>query len=251
MKTLGELAKEYARGQLAKADYRRHRTDLIQGIIKGDIEVQDYSFEPPLPPPDEDITEQSGFDPLATTQLSTVPNYGQGDSEKKTPVASAEQRASAPAQKANELLHQKKLMILSGLTLMVLLIVLVLSFILLRSGDETTEIKTEVSSPLVGQQISSADKLISNFLNENKWQQDNLNSFTSSWLALDSESRQNTTDTGRLAQLGNAIYKKILEEKALMSLGDESKSLERQRMLADFATSLGIKDQRIISQVPE
>lgn len=52
----------------------------------------------------------------------------------------------------------------------------------------------------------------------------------------------NSTEFSRLI---NAISKKLLEERALASIGNPETSYEKQRQLVEFAHTIGIRDQRI------
>lgn len=252
MKTLRELAKDHAQGKLKQADYRQCRVDLINGILAGEIEVKDHVFKAPPPPLDEDITEQSGFDPLSTTKMATVPNFNI-DSDITEPDASAASNISKPAKVEPEVKTDKplqnKIIWLLVSTTVVLIIVIVLTILMLRSGlDEAStgaQNETQVQAPPLN---SPTDQLISDFLAANNWQTENLNEFVRKWQQFSHEDRQKAMSSSRLAQLSNTIYKKILAEKALHSLGGSESNEETHMSLIKFAKSIGINDPKIISQ---
>ena len=69
--------------------------------------------------------------------------------------------------------------------------------------------------------------------------------FVGQWQQLSAEERNAAEESIALGQMTNAIYKKLLEERALSALGDESSALEKQRKFVSFAEKLGISDPRI------
>ena len=46
--TLRDLAREYAKGTLDRDSYRRHRTELIDGILAGTVQVSAIEFAAPV-----------------------------------------------------------------------------------------------------------------------------------------------------------------------------------------------------------
>lgn len=48
-----------------------------------------------------------------------------------------------------------------------------------------------------------------------------------------------------LNQLATAIYKQLLEERALSGIGDAEKAVNKQKQLIEFAEQIGINDSRL------
>ena len=72
-KTLRELAKDYARGEIDKDDYRKSRVELITAITAGEVNVKAIDFPPPLMPSGEEaaITETAKRD---KTEIVSTPS---------------------------------------------------------------------------------------------------------------------------------------------------------------------------------
>ncbi len=252
MNTLKELAKDYAQGRLTKADYRQHRVNLIKAILAAEVEVKEYVFQDPTPP-QEDITEQSSFDPLATAKMANVSKYKEGgdDNDITMPDASARLLASEVKIAKTEVKTEQPKSNLTWLyiaTVVVLFIVIALTFLMLRSGFDDSSTNTEAEKQTQTLNILSAsDRLISDFLANANWQSDKLNEFIQSWQQLSDEDRQKTRESTHLSQLSSAIYKKILAEKALMTIGETESAANQQKNLIDFAKAIGIDDPKIIT----
>ena len=63
---LHALAKDYAQGVIDKETYRKARSELIDGILSGEIPVIAYDFPPPIDHEEADATVESVFDVTAT-----------------------------------------------------------------------------------------------------------------------------------------------------------------------------------------
>ncbi len=98
---------------------------------------------------------------------------------------------------------------------------------------------------------TGAQFMISEFLQRNLWGETNLDSFAEKWQEVPENERAFAMNSAEYSRLINAIYKKLLEERALSRIGNPDISYEKQQKLIEFASILGIKDQRIsISEPP-
>jgi len=108
------------------------------------------------------------------------------------------------------------------------------------TADE--ELNTGIS---VIEKSSAGEKLITDFLAQNNWSEENLQQFKSDWLSLTAEAQADGLASPVKGQLANAIYQQLLEERALLGLGDTATVLSRQKTLVNFASDLGINDPRL------
>jgi len=238
MKNLRELAKEFAQGKINQEDYRKQRTALIQGILSGSISVPDREYLAPLPPPsEEDITSQGfDYDPLATTEIA-VTKPGQKN-KKQTPAAT-------PAPPSVPHRHFPVwLFAIASIAVLVLIISVTALFIFTSDDTATsTEPETKAQIPLAGE---AASQLIQIFIQQNNWQPDNLKQFEDNWQKIGPAEQQAAANLPVMNQLKNAIYKQILEERAMIALGDAESARQKQQVLVDFARNIGISDPAIV-----
>lgn len=235
--TLRGLAKDYAKGAIDKDKYRKSRTDLIQGITAGKIEVKPINYIQPLRPSDnsdDDITEgrnRAG----ETTQITSA--------DQASAKPKAEVTPSTPV-KAEKIINKNKsnhvFIIISIVFVLALIIVVVLFYPKPPESNSSANPATEtVRVSTVG------EVLIGKFLNEKDWSDKNLNKFVEAWTALSQEDRDAVTDTNRMQRLKATIYDQFLKGKALASI-DAEKAIEKQQKLIDFANAIGIVDSRLL-----
>ena len=72
-----------------------------------------------------------------------------------------------------------------------------------------------------------------------------MQEFKSAWNSLTAEEQADGLTSPLKGQLTNAIYQQLLEERALLGLGDTETVLSRQNSLVNFASELGINDPRL------
>lgn len=239
--TLRELAKDYAKGVIDKSEYRKSRTDLIQGIVAGEIEVKPINFAEPLRPSDntdEDITQGRDRSGEITQIASSNQATAEPKAEEMSSTTQAESRKVPNKSKSNHVF-----VIISIVFVLALIIAVVLFYPkppetnnTISSGNMTTE---TASISTVG------EVLIGKFLNEKDWSDKNLNEFVASWTALSQEDKDAVTDTNRMQRLKATIYDQFLKGKALASI-DAEKAIEKQQKLIDFANAIGVVDSRLL-----
>jgi len=240
---LGELAKDFAKGTIAKDSYRKSRTELIKGIVAGEIEIKIINYEPPLKPTneiEEAITEGIKRD---KTQI-TLPQ--QTSKAKTSPAVKPELVTTKNKNKKSSLVF-----ILVSIALVLSLIIVVFLFYPKPPNTEMTATSSNTASNIESSLKSSSssnmtgESLIADFLNEKNWSEESLNKFIELWAALSDQERNTTKQSKRMQRMNDSIYKQFLEGKALASI-DSEKALIKQQKLIEFANAIGINDSRLI-----
>lgn len=224
--TLRQLARAYAKGELDKDSYRQARAKLIEGILAGEIPLQENNYLPPL---------------SAETTESTLEHPPSSHTYKKKatdlpPMRSA--RTQTPVHGG------KRKIPLISLSLLGLIIVAALAIYLASSGKDGKPPGGTANAGAVTDN-SAGRTLITAFLQQKSWTEESLDNFVAEWRALPQEDRSAAAGSVELGQLTNAIYKQLLAEEALTGLDNGDDALKKQRRLVEFARSIGIDDQRI------
>ena len=244
MKNLHELAREFAENVIDRNSYRKSRTELIQGICAGKIEVEAREYLAPCEPLPEDTDDTRNN---IITQISreekdtaTVPDYT--SAQKPKPVQRQNTVKSYPSSGNKKL---KKIFL--GTAIIVFLCVITLLFLLLPASNDVppSDINNQVAQPSTGQY------LIIDFIQKKNWTEDNLDLFVTSWQQLSDEERTSVQTSPEMKRLINTIYQQLLDERALLSLGDIENAVANQRILINFADQLGIDDGRLTVLEPE
>lgn len=242
-KTLRALAKEYAEGILDKEGYRQARDAYFRAVLDGTVKVKSIDFRPPVEIQDLDATqEKTSIRPRRHEQEQPVVETV--DNRNKTPKSQPTYHSSA----SPYLLISAVLLIIAAVGV---------SVALLKSSGNTGQpavatnppdesiVVEEKPEPVLSLPASPAETLIENFLRENNWSDSSLQQFKNDWEALtDAEQEQGLSSPMR-AQLINAIHRKLIEERALLGLGDSENVVARQHKLVNFATELEINDPRL------
>ncbi|RKZ47452.1 MAG: hypothetical protein DRQ58_06685, partial [Gammaproteobacteria bacterium] len=105
-------------------------------------------------------------------------------------------------------------------------------------------------------EYNSGQILITDFIQQKNWSQDNMMSFVTSWQQLSDEELTAVQTSPEMKRLTSTIYQQLLDERALLSLGDLSpgdikNAVANQRTLVNFANQLGINDARLTVLEPE
>jgi hypothetical protein len=220
--TLKGLASAYANGLITKENYRRERATYLESVLAGEVS---------LPEPEIDTTTKSG--PITDFNIRRLRRtnynylYNQTSSRKKSTST-------------------KTGLLIAGSAIVVALLIIILIISVNNNSDEfilDSNFSPDISAlnvPPTGAQF-----MISDFLQKNMWGEGNLDSFSEKWQAVPESERAFAMNSVEYSRLINAIYKKLLEERALSRLGNPRLSYEKQQKLIEFASILGIKDQRI------
>lgn len=235
--TLRGLAKDYAKGVIDKDKYRKSRTDLIQGITAGKIEVKPINYIQPLRPSDnsdDDITEGRNRDG-ETTQITSPDQVSAKPKAEVTPSTPVKAKKVTNKNKSNHVF-----IIISIVFVLALIIAVVLFYPKPPETNSSANLATDTA------RVSTVGEvLIGKFLNEKDWSDKNLKKFVESWTALSQEDKNAVIDTNRMQRLKATIYDQFLKGKALESI-DAEKAIEKQQKLFDFANAIGIIDSRLL-----
>jgi len=238
---LRALAKDYANGVIGPQAYRMARNDLIEGILSGRIKVAANDFQAPLNvqriEPEADITSFRG-NPAATSKDASKPLIDKPEARKVTPPAPSTHRG-----------------ILAGIAIIIAcLVILVALYPFTRQTNEVFDTSGQSQIPDTGLQTDSPQSavapgageiLIKQFLQQNDWTDENLQFFINQWQLLSAEEQDAALSSSARTQLANAIHRKLVEEHAMLGLGEVQKSIERQTVLINFAHQTGISDSRL------
>jgi len=265
--SLRALAREFARGNLDRTSYRKQRAELLQGILSGTVKLEEKDFPPPVQPPEpeslddtqrrEDHKTQSGMpaDPEAATP--------------RRPAGAPPAPAAGPGEKGKAAGSGSRTRWMIVSVVVVVLLAVVFGAMMRDNGEEAGDTravasadKGEMESRSQSQAADAAetgggaqtdaattDTLIRDFLERKNWSTESLDAFRSAWESLPRAERLASRESLALGQLTNAIYKQLLEERALSGLVDDDSAVKKQRHLVEFAAALGIDDPRI--RLPE
>ncbi len=229
-KDLHELARKYARKMIDRDSYRKSRSELIKGICAGEIEVKTREYLAPV----KNLPEE-----LAETGQNIVTQFSR--SEKNT---TASEKPGHPPWS----IKQKNILI--GMVVTLLLAVIILATLLLPITDDSAPTQ-KIEIPVV--KSNTGQILITDFIQQKNWSQNNMKSFITSWQSLSEQDHSATTGSPEMKRLINIIYQRLLGERALLSLGDVENAVANQQSLINFADELGIDDGRltILDPVPK
>lgn len=258
-KTLRSLAKDHASGVLDKVAYRKARDLLFDGVLTGKIIVKPIDFRPPLDIQDLDATMERERE---KTQIKTPTSQKQSPSAAPTPIQIPVPETSPEEHPTNNEQGFPVTLILGIAVVIIigLIIFLALPLIHQKTGtrnmidnDNGTVTESDISSTenQATRNTSAGEELIADFLAQNDWSDGKLQEFKSSWNSLTAEEQAGGLASPIKGQLANAIYQQLLEERALLGLGDTASVISRQNTLVNFASELGINDPRLQVQGPE
>lgn len=240
--TLRGLAKDYSTGALDKETYRKLRSELIKGIVAGEIAVKAIDYLPPITPDKEEAADTIQRDRSKTDWTEIRPEQPAVSSKTSTQV----KQKTVPK---NENKSPWLFISVSAFIVILLIVVVVLFYpappeATTKTIVETTE--TETTTAIEDNNTSKAgEDLIANFLTEKNWSEDSMNNFVAAWASLTQAERDTAAETKRMQRMRASIYKQFLEEKALASI-DSDAAIMKQQKLIDFANAIGINDSRLV-----
>ncbi|MFQ5660578.1 MAG: hypothetical protein ACE5GZ_09130 [Gammaproteobacteria bacterium] len=219
--TLRSLAKSFAKGEIDKERYRHARTELINGILSGEIPLPVNDYPALVKPPKEESLEVTERRP---------------EKKKRAPIVT-DSEPQPPSHSLNIL------WLLGG----AIAITAILIAALLLTGHKTAPGNNVNSTAIPAadsllKQTTAAQTLIQVFLNDNNWDETSLNEFLLKWRELSEEQMEAVKNSVELIQLSNAIHKQLLEERALSGLAGADGAMSKQQQLLAFAKQLGIEE---------
>lgn len=251
-KTLRSLAKDHANGVLDKVAYRKARDLLFDGVLTGKIIVKPIDFRPPLDIQDLDATMERERE---KTQIKNIPAQNQSP----PPPTPVQKPVPATPPTGHSTRNESGFPFTLILTIAIVVIIGLIIFLALpliyqntgsvgtvnENDTAITESKISGTEQQESGNTSAGEKLIADFLAQNDWSDDKLQNFKAAWNSLTAEEQADGLASPIKGQLTNAIYQQLLEERALLSLGDTASVISRQNSLVNFASELGISDPRL------
>lgn len=218
--TLRSLAKDYANGNLSTEKYREERTIYIESVVAGTVSV--HLKEAPA----ESRQDHSG---------------------------SVTQRKPDDSRSVSTDINPSKswMILLAGGAVVALLVIIALIVIPADNEDDISAPADSVAVAVapattpVETQVSAAQSLIRSFIATNVWTDASMGSFLATWDTIPVAEKAGISNSTEFSQLTSSIMKKLVEERALSTIGNPETSLEKQRQLVNFAASIGINDSRI------
>ena len=254
--TLRELAREYAKGNISREGYLQSRTELLEGIVSGAIEVEEIDFAPPVVKPKADPTEATL--PRGRKATSSEPAKTEDVTDFVSPEDRRAAAASLDAGADDEPASNAKM---TTVIVAVVVIVGIMSVVALLSRDRGTApvpaVKQGVdamepeSAPMdqdMGEAMepNAASMLVHDFLQQKNWSDESLATFESEWQQLPEEKRAAAAGSVELSQMANEIYKRLLAVRALSSIDGADVSYRKQAALVEFSRQMGINDDRLV-----
>lgn len=281
--TLRELAREYAKGTLDRESYRRDRAALIDAILSGTVQVAPIDFAAPVASKSMLDTTHPGkrrkkdaaeaqVDELDFFDITQVTPGASDTTQVVTPVPDiTPPRPALSPRQADETSDSttqssgNQLLILAIVVATLLLLVIGVT-LLARPGNKpeantqtsasaetvAPDTAAETQEPLTAQtpetaaapvNAAAADAIVE-FLRMKSWSDESMSQFSRSWQSLPQADRDAAAGSGEMSQMANAIYRKLLELRALSQVNGDAESASRQERLLQFARELGINDPR-------
>ncbi|MBT6277334.1 MAG: hypothetical protein HOI95_24785 [Chromatiales bacterium] len=208
---LRRLALDFAQGHVDHESYVRERTELIDAIVAGDIQIE-------------------------REKPQTVQPVAQITVEPEPPTTEARETVGPPPAPAKRL---------SPMHILIGGVVIALAVGFFLTGEDAQQTKppeapTVDNPPPPSPPEPAAKMLVDRFLLENDWSSPGLASFMNEWQSLSTEDRQEARSAPWFRRLSTALKQVINAQRALAGLPDgDSANVEGQR-LVDFANSIGI-----------
>jgi hypothetical protein len=253
--SLRELAAAYARGDIGREDYRRSRSDLIAAVLRGEIQLR--------------VNDHPPVGPLSESELQdiTTPRGRAKPAAPEVPPPEARPAAAPAASSGRRALPAWLIPAAVGA------VVIIGAAVIFLGGDEAPVAPPQAAAPVEEAALAPATEpaavlpdaaepavetpaadgttgaagraLISAFLEDRDWSPARREALLAEWANLSAEEREAVRNSVEQGQLASAIYKKLLEERALSGLGDREAAQARERELARFAEQMGIDDPRL------
>jgi formylglycine-generating enzyme required for sulfatase activity len=240
MKSLRELAREYAKNVIDRESYRNSRRELIQGISAGKIEVEVHEYLAPLEIFSEELDETNENLITQITRPKQNKTLTPTSERPEKPQTNVEPKpVPSPAEPSTGIFKRRNILIIVGA--IIVLCILILTILLFSITEDKPS--TTIDLPIV--QSSAGQALIIDFIRQKNWTQENMDVFVASWQQMSAQEQTAAFSSPEMKRLINTIYQQLLDERALLSLGDVENAVANQHMLVNFAEQLGIEDKRL------
>lgn len=247
--SLRQLARRYAEGALDKEAYRQARAEYIQAIVTGEegsgsLTQANYT-SPPVVAGEETVTAAQ-LRNYEQTQIIT----------NSDPGSTLPHMQTQPIQLTDR--SQPSTAVIAGVAAALLAIGIAIA-IFFSNGEEAVvdsagaqaeagNTPAAAMQPLASGSGNPALAQLQNFLSAPQWNQQALDDFVNRWQSLPATDRETALQTTLARELGDALYRQLLEERALDGL-DDTNTAGGQEKIVDFARDIGLNDRRL--EIPE
>lgn len=239
---LRQLARRYAEGALDQQAYRQARAEYIEAALAGDDNVgsltQASYTSPPAIVGEETITAARLQQEREQTQML----FGNASAQNPTHLQ------TQPIQLTDR--SQPSVALMAG-AIAVVLTIGIIAMMLLGDGDDSpgaAPAQSQSMQPLSAEGGNAALVQLKVFLAAPQWDQQSLDSFVSEWQNLSSQDRDSALQSMQARQLGDVLYRQLLEERALDGLTDSAADKRSgQDKIIKFARDIGVDDRRLQS----
>ena len=218
--TLRGLAKAYSDSIIDRKQYIHRRRELIDDIVAGKAEIVPYQSHTASGRPKLDRTFSDREDTLELPMIDEHPT----------------ERSIGP--KSNGSRKMMIAVLIVGMSLIGWIV-----FQPKQTPIQTPIVATAPAPAIALDDTSRAE--LTEFLNNNKWQNKHLTALTTLWLAKDISVRQIAAEHPIVHQITDSVGQKFREETALLELGDRDEVLARQRLLLDLGKALSPHSERL------
>lgn len=228
---LRDLARRYAEGSIGKEEYRRARAQFFNDLLAGRINLPSQArAEDPKPRP----APHPAADTLQAMTQVTHTTVVQPPSEPRVPIR----------EPARTLLRLPVWPLASGTAIAAVLAGIIIW--LAVTGEETPAPSAPpADTPSANTIDSPASARIEAFLSAQAWDAQTLDAFISDWNSYSSGERFAALSSPSARLLRQAIQRQILEERALLGLGENEAARKRLQRILQFTQEVGLEDPAI------
>ena len=268
--TLREMARAYADGLVQLDQYQQERSQLIDGIVDGKIELREIDYLPILDPDTEkrsteDLTYDQDKDEAkteirslkkksSTSKPAETNTTSQTTASTTAETAPADTGPTAPSALDSfrvKPLEEKKsnTNLYIGLAAAATIIIAIGIFFMTKEKPEEITVEEEIveeETIPVQQPGKQGSELIREFVAKKRWSENSMKDFLNEWANLSDLEKRATLASNTITQLNNAIFQQFKQEQALASIGDATMALQKQEKLIEFAKNVGIEDSRLV-----
>lgn len=206
------LARDFANGDIAFADYRRQREELIDDIVAGALEIERTPTPTPVAPPAPE----------------PVPPPAQSSSTSSGPLSLQS--------------------ILVGL--LVLGLAVWLMYPTKREAPQFASIQPPEQTK-TREAPGPGERIVAEFLRANAWGEYDLDQFLAAWVALTATERSEARQAGDVQRLGDALIREMKAIQAVYDLSPSTEKEKSLETLTLLAAALDVKVSRVRTQAVE
>lgn len=243
--TLRQLARRYADGALDTEAYRSARAEYIETVLTADgadaLTHANYTSPPTV----------AGEETVTAAQLR---EYDQTRIISGNDPSPHQHMQTQPIQLSDG--SQPSAVVIAAAVAGILILALVIGSTLFSGSenepaDAAAGMQGQKTQPAAMQPMSESSgntalARLQAFLEAPQWTQQALDDFVSEWQSLPRDDRETALQTTLARQLGDALYRQLLEERALDGLDEApADNTSGQEKIVNFARDIGLQDRRL------